>query len=1114
LTTRPTTRDNLLLLAERRIAFWTDGPDLRFRARKDTFDAELKRFVSQHKSELISLLHPHGETPVTVAPLSYGQRAQWFLQQLRPESAAYNIAFGLRFLQRCDKAALQRAANGLAERHGMLNANFGLLAGEPVQCVPQTGRLRLEDLHADNDEDAIKEAERFAAQPFDLAHGPLMRIGLVQGVGNPLLVIGIHHVAVDYWSLALLVEELISLYLQETGTGADAPPPHAPDHIDFVCWQQRMLESPQGERMWAYWRERIDTDAAVTELPTDRPRPSVQGYRGKTRTVELETALAESLKTEAQSLGVTPNAILLACLSLLLTRYTGEKRPVIGCVTTGRSRRDHDRIIGYLANPVVLSLPADTARPFASLAQAAHRELLQALENQDYPFPLLVERLGAQRDPSRNPIFQILFDALSWTGADASSIGAQALKVEPVELGQQEGQFDLSVWVSEHAQGWRISFKYDADLYDEALVTQWQRHFLALLQAGLANKETPAGALAMLTSDERKNALEIASGGTALSPPVPTIHGLFEYQARRNPDKTALVWQTESLTYGELEQRANQLARRLLTKNLPPESRIAICLHRTPAMVIAMLAILKSGHAYVPLDPAYPEARLEYLLNDASAPLVITSSDLAPTLDRKSVPLILVDDHTDAPPDGMPLPVVRPEQLAYVIYTSGSTGGPKGVAIEHRNTVAYLTWALDWFSKDDLSTMLASISICFDLSIIDIFLPLAAGQRIALASSILDITSDWARQQEVTMAIAVPSAMRELLRQGLPPSLRTLGLGGEILPASLVKDIHRYSKVRRIDNIFGPTEITICCTTERIIDQPDAVPTVGRPLRGYQVYVLDEHMQPTPPLVRGEIYVGGVGVTREYLGKPELNRQRYLPDPFSDDPGARLFRTGDFGRYRRDGRLEFLGREDDQIKLRGFRIQLDEIEEALRTHPDVEHAAAVLHHSQKDDARIIAYCTPRGENVSEDDLRTYLMQKLPHYMVPARIVMLDALPTTPNGKIDRRLLRTWTVTVRGRGIDSADAIEQALLDLWRQLLDRPDVNAEDNFFEAGGHSLLLVRLREEVRSRWAVDLEVVDLFRLPNIRALAEAIRGSAPASAGHDALAHPSENSLSVAQA
>lgn len=1113
MNTPQTTRDNLLLLAERRIAFWMDGTDLRFRARKDAFDAELKHFVSQHKAELAALLHPHGETPVTVAPLSYGQRAQWFLQQLRPESAAYNIAFGLRFMQFCDKAALQRAVSRLATHHGMLHASFGILAGEPVQCVPQTGQLRLEELYANTKEDAVKEAERFAAQPFNLAHGPLMRVGLIQGNDSSLLVIGIHHVVVDYWSLALLVEELISLYLQETGNATDAPHSPTTDYIDFVCWQHRMLASPQGERMWTYWREKIDTNASVTELPTDRSRPLVQGYRGRTRTMELEATLASALKAEAQSLGVTPNAILLAGLSLLLTRYTGEKQPVIGCVTTGRSRRDHDRIIGYLANPVVLPLTIDTARPFTHLVKSAHQELLQALEHQDYPFPLLVERLGVQRDPSRNPIFQILFDALSWTGAGASSTSVKALNVEPVELAQQEGQFDLSVWVSEHSKGWRIAFKYDADLYDESLVTQWQRHFLALLQEGLLNKETPAGALAMLAANERKSVLEIADGGAAPVSPASTIHGLFERQAKQNPDTVALIWQAESLTYGELEHRANRLARRLLMKKLPPESRIALCTHRTPAMVIAMLAILKAGHAYVPLDPAYPDARLEYLLNDASAPLVITSSDLASIFDKRKVPFILLDDDSDVVSEEMSLPAVHSDQLAYVIYTSGSTGGPKGVAIEHRNTVAYLTWALDWFSKEDLSTTLASVSICFDLSVIDIFLPLAAGQRVALASSILDITSDWAKQQEVTMAIAVPSAMRELLRQGLPPSLRTLGLGGEVLPATLVKDIYHYSKVRRIDNIFGPTEITICCTSERIIDQPDAVPTVGRPLSGYQVYVLDEHLQPVPPLVRGEIYVGGVGVTREYLGKPNLNQQRYLPNPFSTDPQAKLFRTGDFGRYRRDGKLEFLGREDDQVKLRGFRIQLDEIEEALRTHPAIERTAAVLQHSPQDDARIVAYCTSLDPNVSEAELRTYLMQRLPHYMVPARIAVLDTLPTTPNGKIDRRFLRTQAVISRGPCNDSADVIEQALLNLWRQLLDRPDVNAEDNFFEAGGHSLLLVRLREEVRNRWAIDLEVVDLFRLPNIRALAEAIRGSMRLPAERNADIALSDDSLPVIQ-
>lgn len=1080
-------RNILLLLAERRIAFWTDGEDLRYRAPKNAFDGELKRFVSERKAEFVELLRSRAGTPAVIAPLSYGQRAQWFLQQLRPASAAYNIAFALRFLGAFDKDALRKALHRLSAAHGVLHASYGMLAGEAVQCIPQAGEITLEELRADTADAAVAAAEHFTAQPFDLARGPLIRVGIVEGGGPPLLVIGIHHVAIDYWSLALLVEELLGFYREEAANLPPAPKAVEHDYIDYVCGQHRLLNGPQGERLWSYWRKKVDPNAAVTELPTDRPRSRVQGYRGETHILELEPSLAGSLRAAAQSLGVTPNAALLACLFLLLSRYTAEKRPVVGCVATGRTRREHDEIIGYLANPVVVCPEVDLNRGFTHLVQSVHSELLQALEHQDYPFPLLVERLGGQRDPARNPIFQILFDVLSWTSmGSASSAG---LEIEPIELTQQEGQFDLSVWVSEHRNGWRIAFKFDADLYDKALVVQWANHFRMLLCAGLAERERPLGSLTMLSDEEQHAIFSMSDGGPAPVPAAPTIHGLIECQVRQHPEALAVVSPDACLTYGELDRRANQLARKLLARNLQPESRIALCAPRTPALVTAMLAILKAGCAYVPLDPNYPRARLEYLLDDSSAQVVLTTSDLAPIFDGRPVPLIMLDE--DAGPaldDDVQLPEVRTDQLAYVIYTSGSTGGPKGVAIEHRNTVAYLTWALDWFDAEDLSSTLATISVCFDLSIIDIFLPLAAGKRLVLAQSILDITSEWVKRQEVTMAIAVPSAIRELVRQGLPPTLRTLGLGGEVLPATLVKDIRHHSQVRRIDNIFGPTEITICCTSEKLVDPRDTVPTVGRPLSGYRVYVLDERMQPVPPLVRGEIYVGGVGVTREYLGKPELNALRYVSDTFSDDPKARLFRTGDFARYRRDGRLEFLGREDDQIKLRGFRIQLDEIEESLRAHPAIERAAVVLQGKAHEDGRLVAFCTLHDANLTEGELRDYLQHRLPHYMLPSRIVALDALPTTPNGKIDRRLLRTWSPP-SAHGANPTDATEQALLGMWRGLLGNNGVGVEDNFFEVGGHSLLLVRLREEIRKRWGIELEVVDLFRLPNIRALAASVR-------------------------
>ncbi|HEY9420993.1 MAG TPA: amino acid adenylation domain-containing protein, partial [Thermoanaerobaculia bacterium] len=761
----------------------------------------------------------------------------------------------------------------------------------------------------------------------------------------------------------------------------------------------------------------------------------------------------------------TPFMVLVAGLQTLLSRVSGQDDLAVGSAVANRNRLEIEPLIGFFVNTLVLRGELAGDPGFRDLLRRTRSAALGAYAHQDVPFEKLVEELAPQRDASRTPLFQV---ALALQNAPAPPLELPGLQAEPLDTDAGGSRFDLTLLLRDSGEGFVGSVEYAVDLFDAGTVERLMGHYRTLLAGVVADPGRPVADLPLLTAEETGQLLAEAVRDTTDWPRDILLHEFFEDQAKRTPDAIALLGGTERLTYRELDERADRMARRLRALGVGPETRVGVFLQRTPRLLVAMLGILKAGGAYVPLDPAYPQERIEAILADAEAPVVITEE------------MIRAEEENPADlPELEPLPV-RMGRLAYVIYTSGSTGRPKGVAIEHRSVSALMHWSRENFSAEELAGVLASTSICFDMSVFELFAPLAWGGTVILAENALALP-ELPAKDEVTLIDTVPSAMAELLRQGaVPKSVKTVNLGGEPLRGVLARGVHALGTVERLLNLYGPSEDTTFSTIAEV--GAEGEPTIGRLLTNGYGYVVDRNFNLMPVGVPGELYVGGVGVSRGYLGRPDLTAERYIPDPFSTVPGARLYKTGDLIRWRADGELEYLGRLDHQVKVRGFRVELGEIEAALLAHPDLQDAA-VLALGEGGDRRLVAYVV--GD---PSELRSYLKEKLPEYMVPSAFVALEALPLTPNGKIDRRALAKIEPerTVEADGyVAPRTATEARLAEIWSQVLRLARVGVQDDFFDLGGHSLLATQLVSRIRETFGVELPLRRLFEVATIESLA-----------------------------
>jgi amino acid adenylation domain-containing protein len=1041
-------------------------------------------------------------TPESRTPLSFGQEQVWFLTQLAPDSPVYNECVTIHLPGPLDVAAFEVSFNEIIRRHEAWRTSFPIVDGQPIQIIhpPSTLTLPVVDLRylpeTEREAEALRLATEDARILFDLAHGPLLRATLMRlGDAEHRLFLTLHQMIFDgvslYW---VFLPELRALYEMFSS----GKPSHLPDlpiqYADFAVWQRRGLQGDMLADQLAYWKQQLAGAPAALELPTDRPRPLVPTYRGAMRPFALSRRLTEALKALGRQEGVTLFMALLAAFNTLLYRYTGQDDLLIGTPTAGRKRSEIQGLMGYFLNILLLRTDLSGNPTFRELLVRVREVTNSAFAHEDMPFEYLVKELRPERNLGQNPLFQVM---LTLEPSLPVLPSGWTLTQMDVETGTTE--LDLTLELDDRPEGLIGRFEYSTDLFDAATIDRMVGHWQTLLEAIVANPEGHLSELPLLTEAERHQLLVEWNATQTEYPMDRCIHRLFEAQVEQTPEAVAVVFEDSQLTYRELNQRANQLAHHLQQFGVGPEVLVGLCIERSLEMVVGILGILKAGGAYVPLDPAYPQDRLAFILQDAQVSVLLTQQRLAERLPQHTANVLYLNTAWEGiaqERDQNLISRATSENLAYVIYTSGSTGRPKGVAIAHRSTVAFISWALAVFTQEELAGVLASTSICFDLSVFELFVPLCGGGTVILAENVLYL-SHLATSKQVTLINTVPSAMAELIRSGgLPASVHTINLAGEPFHNTLVQQLYQQDTVRRVFNLYGPTEATTY-STYTLVEKGEREPSIGRPIANSQVYILDSYLQPVPIGVVGELYLGGDGLARGYLDHLGLTAERFIPNPFSRRPGARLYKTGDLARYMSDGNIEFLGRIDHQVKLRGFRIELGEIETRLIQHPEVSETVVAAREDTLGDKRLVAHVMPvQGRRPAIEDLRSFLKEKLPEYMVPSSFVLIDTLPLAPNGKIDRLALpalQSAGGTEEETSVAPTLPVHYQLIKIWEELLDTRSIGIRDNFFYLGGHSFLAARLVARIEQVFGKKIPLAILFARPTIEQLAVALQQSDP---------------------
>jgi amino acid adenylation domain-containing protein/FkbH-like protein/non-ribosomal peptide synthase protein (TIGR01720 family) len=1031
-------------------------------------------------------------------PLSYAQQRLWLLDQLHPGNPFYNINTAVRLRGDLDVKALSGALAALVARHEALRTRFPVVEGQPVQEIAEALDVRLEQVDLSGDEPNAREAQAMrliaaaARRPFDLARGPLLRALVVRLEDrHHLLLLSLHHLVSDGWSMVVLVREVRALYAALRRGEPATLAPLGLQYADYACWQREWLQGAALEAQLGYWRERLAGAPALLELPADRPRPAVASFRGSHHAFQIPAETVSRLRAVAREHGVTLFSVVLAAWEVLLHRYTGEEDVVVGVPVANRNRPEVEGLIGFFVNTLVVRTDLGGNPSFGELLARVGRAMLAAQAHQDVPFDKLVSELRPERDQGGNSFFRVLVELHERPEHDLDLPGLEA-EVLP-RIGDTS-IFDLFLSLELRGERIEADLEYSTDLFDASRVERMAAHFATVLDGVLQGAQTRLAELEVLTTAERSRLRSWDS--TEVSYPAVCIPALVEAQVRRTPEAPAVVCGTERWTYADLNARANRLARYLRRRGAGPESLVGVYLERGPELIAGLLGILKAGAAWVPLDPAYPVERLQLLLRNAGLEMVLTQGRLAGTLPPSAPPRVVVDAEREAiaaEGDDDLGPVATPDNLCHVIYTSGSTGVPKGVAIQHCSVAAFLDWALRCFSRTELGGVLASTSICFDLSVFEIFAPLACGGAVVLTRSAFELPSLPAAGL-VTLVNTVPSIAVQLLADdALPPSVRVVNLAGEALPGSLVEELYRRDTIEKVFNLYGPTEDTTYSTFALIPRGAGGAPPIGRPIANTRAYVLLAGAMRAPSGIPGEICLAGDGLARGYVHSPGRTADRFRPDPLGTRPGGRMYRTGDLGRLREDGTLEYLGRLDQQIKLHGCRIEPGEIEDALLGHAAVRQAVVTLQPGPKAGRQLVAYVAPEaGERPRADELTALLRNRLPEYMVPRHMVVLDALPLTPNGKIDRaRLPLPENNDPQTEGAASAvggprSDVERALVEIWSRVLGRDHVGIHDNFFHLGGDSILGLQIAAKA-TQAGIPLGPRHLFQYQTIAELAAA---------------------------
>ncbi len=1053
--------------------------------------AELLARLGGPPAEPVLHHRPHPEQ----VPASYEQRTLWFLDRLTTGDASYHTGVLFTLTGELDEEALRRAFANVVERHESLRTVFVDTPDGPAQRILSAVDIDLPVTEAAGGNAASRRghARQLAVAdtraPFDLSCGPLWRARLLRlGPAEHAMILVAHHIVVDGWSFEVFARDLTTCYRAELGDPQAVLAPLTVHYADYSQWQRELLDGPALDELTAYWRHQL-ADLPTVEFPTDRPRPTRMTYRGNRREQLLRTEVIDAVHALARAERTTPFVVYLTAFLILLHRYTGLTDTVVGSPSANRGRLETEPLIGFFATMLVLRTDLSGDPTVGELLGRVRDVVRGAFAHGELPFERLVDALRPPRDPARSPLFQVGFTAEEWSPPPA--LPGLAVEREYVDAGTS--RFDLSWWVTARPDGLHIGVEYNSDLYDPETVDQLIAHYASALRGIVGAPGSRISDIALLSADERRELLTRWSGPVRPVREV-TLAELIARQATAHPAAVALVTGGVEMTYAELDERASRLAHLLVDAGAGPDRPVALCLPREPELIVAMLAVLKAGAAYVPLDPAHPAARLAVILRDCNPATVVCIDSTAAAL-PDGFPTLRLDAERDRLASASPQPPSPrsgPHDLAYILYTSGSTGVPKGVAVEHRSVVNFLDAIRDQFDLCETDRMLGYAAVTFDVSVFEIFAALLYGGRLYLASDEQRLDVDRLQRLLVEAAITVtdlPPSVMALLDPVLLPELRIAFTGFEAFPGDLVD---RWHEGRRFFNGYGPTECTVTMTVHECAGQQRGAVPIGYAMANHVAHVLDGRGEPVPYGVAGELVIGGVGLARGYLNQDELTRRVFYDDPFGTSPGGRLYRTGDLVRRRRDGALVFLGRIDQQVKIRGLRIELGAIESVLSGHLGVEHVAVDVRPDRRGERHLVAYLTAAGGPLRPAELRSYAAAQLPGYMVPAYWVVLDALPRLSSGKVDRRALPTpdaAAAAVAGSGRGPATETERVLAEEILPAvvgLDRAGVT--DDFFALGGNSLQAAQFVTRSARTFGVELGLADFLQFPTVADLAAVI--------------------------
>ncbi|HCK4663103.1 TPA: pyoverdine non-ribosomal peptide synthetase PvdD, partial [Pseudomonas aeruginosa] len=1045
--------------------------------------------------------------------LSFAQERQWFLWQLEPESAAYHIPSALRLRGRLDVDALQRSFDSLVARHETLRTRFRLEGGRSYQQVQPAVSVSIEREQF-GEEGLIERIQAIVVQPFDLERGPLLRVNLLQlAEDDHVLVLVQHHIVSDGWSMQVMVEELVQLYAAYS-RGLEVALPALPiQYADYALWQRSWMEAGEKERQLAYWTGLLGGEQPVLELPFDRPRPARQSHRGAQLGFELSRELVEAVRALAQREGASSFMLLLASFQALLYRYSGQADIRVGVPIANRNRVETERLIGFFVNTQVLKADLDGRMGFDELLAQARQRALEAQAHQDLPFEQLVEALQPERNASHNPLFQVLFNHQSEIRSVTPEVQLEDLRLEGLAWDGQTAQFDLTLDIQEDENGIWASFDYATDLFDASTVERLAGHWRNLLRGIVANPRQRLGELPLLDAPERRQTLSEWNPAQRECAVQGTLQQRFEEQVRQRPQAVALILDEQRLSYGELNARANRLAHCLIARGVGADVPVGLALERSLDMLVGLLAILKAGGAYLPLDPAAPEERLAHILDDSGVRLLLTQGHLLERLPRQAgVEVLAIDGLVlDGYAESDPLPTLSADNLAYVIYTSGSTGKPKGTLLTHRNALRLFSATEAWFGFDERDVWTLFHSYAFDFSVWEIFGALLYGGRLVIVPQWVSRSpEDFYRllcREGVTVLNQTPSAFKQLMAVACSadmatqqPALRYVIFGGEALDLQSLRPwFQRFGdRQPQLVNMYGITETTVH-VTYRPVSEADLegglVSPIGGTIPDLSWYILDRDLNPVPRGAVGELYIGRAGLARGYLRRPGLSATRFVPNPFPGGAGERLYRTGDLARFQADGNIEYIGRIDHQVKVRGFRIELGEIEAALAGLAGVRDAV-VLAHDGVGGTQLVGYVVADSAEDAErlrESLRESLKRYLPDYMVPAHLMLLERMPLTVNGKLDRQALPQPDASLSQQAYRAPGSeLEQRIAAIWAEILGVERVGLDDNFFELGGHSLLLLMLKERIGDTCQATLSISQLMTHASVAEQAACIEGQA----------------------